>query len=61
MKARFVGDPGDNFSGPDLIEVWGETFVKGEWQEVKSDRFATHSHFEIARPTGKKHEKGAEA
>jgi hypothetical protein len=49
VKVRFVGDPNDNFSGPAQITCWGVEFVKGEWREVESDRFARHSHFEVAR------------
>lgn len=45
MKAMFVGDPNDNFSGAETITVYGETFTKGKWKEVGSNRFATHSHF----------------
>lgn len=46
MKARFVGDPADHFSGPDAITVWGVQFVKDKWREVDNNRFATHSHFQ---------------
>lgn len=49
MKARFVGDPNDNGSGPEHVSVWGLEFEKGEWTDVGDDaRFAGHSHFETA-------------
>lgn len=47
MKARFVGDPNDGFSGPHKITVWGVDFVKDEWQKVTNPKFARHSHFEF--------------
>jgi hypothetical protein len=47
MRARFIGDPRDNFSGPDVLTCWGVEFVKGEWTEVDDPRFASHSHFEV--------------
>ncbi len=46
MRVRFIGDPNDNFSGPDHLKCWGVEFVKGEWTEVEDERFARHSHFE---------------
>jgi hypothetical protein len=49
MKARFVGDPNDNGSGPDVLTVWGVEFQKGKWTDVGSDvRFSRHSHFEFS-------------
>lgn len=50
MKARFVGDPSDGFSGPDSLTVYGVAFTKGEWASVPSalgEKFANHSHFEV--------------
>jgi hypothetical protein len=47
MRARFIGDPNDNGSGPDTITVFGVEFVKGEWRDVTDDRFGRHSHFEF--------------
>jgi hypothetical protein len=41
MKARFVGDPNDGGSGPDVLTHWGVEFQKGKWTDVGSDaRFA---------------------
>lgn len=48
MKARFIGDPNDNGSGPDVLTCWGVEFVKnGDWVKVKDPRFARHNHFEF--------------
>ncbi len=47
MRARFIGDPNDNFSGPERITFWGVEFVKGEWERVTNPRFATNNHFEV--------------
>lgn len=47
MKARFVGDPNDGFSGPDTLTVFDHDFVKGEWTPVRDKRFGNHSHFEF--------------
>lgn len=52
MKARFIGDPRDNFSGPDVFPLRGVVFIKDEWTSVADeDLFAklqTHNHFETA-------------
>ena len=45
MRARFIGDPNDNFSGPERITFWGVEFVKGEWERVTNPRFASNNHF----------------
>jgi len=47
MRARFIGDPNDAFSGGETITVWGVEFVKGEWRNVPNAKFARHSHFEF--------------
>jgi len=50
MRARFIGDPNDNFSGPNVLESYGETFVKNEWASVPETvarKLASHSHFEV--------------
>lgn len=47
MRARFIGDPNDGFSGPHTITVWGVEFVKDEWKDVEDERFGRHSHFEF--------------
>jgi hypothetical protein len=59
----FVGDPNDNWSGPDVIEVHGHTFTRGEPTEVAdakiAEKFAKHTHFvaadeyEAPKPKGK--------
>lgn len=50
MKARFIGDPNDDFSGPQVLTSWGQSFEFGVWTDVTSDlgaKAATHSHFEV--------------
>lgn len=50
MKARFIGDPRDNFSGPDLFPLRGVVFVKNEWTSVADEalfaKLQAHNHFE---------------
>lgn len=52
MKFRFVGDPRNNFSGPDALEKFGLNFNRTEWTEVSDAAVAAkligHSHFESA-------------
>lgn len=53
MKARFIGNPAKGGEGPELITVFGVTFVKGEWETVEVavyDRLSTNSHFEVDDP-----------
>jgi hypothetical protein len=50
MKAKFIGDPNDGFSGPHELVQHGVTFVKGQWSEVPAEVFpklARNSHFEV--------------
>jgi hypothetical protein len=47
MRARFVGDPNDNGSGPSEIRAYGLDFEKGVWREVPDDFPLHHSHFEV--------------
>jgi len=47
MKARFVGDPNDNHSGPNRVTLHGLEFEKNVWRTVDKAVFATHSHFEF--------------
>jgi len=50
MKARFIGDPNDNFSGPDVFPLRGVTFLKDKWTSVADvalfEKLLTHNHFE---------------
>lgn len=52
MKFRFIGDPRNNFSGPDALEKFGLHFNRTEWTEVSDARVISkllgHSHFESA-------------
>lgn len=48
-KARFVGDPNDNFSGPDAFEWEGLEFSRTKWTEVPDGlalRLSKHNHYE---------------
>jgi len=51
VKARFVGDPADDFSGPSSIQMFGKDFVKGEFTQIDDPavirKVRGHSHFEI--------------
>lgn len=50
MRAKFIGDPNDDFSGPKVVRVKGEAFLKDQFVSV-SDKLATtlagHNHFVI--------------
>jgi hypothetical protein len=50
MKARFIGDPADGFSGADVLDYRGVAFRKDEWTGISAEmgaKLATHSHFEV--------------
>jgi hypothetical protein len=50
-RFKYVGDPNDRFSGPDVAVHFGKTFRKNELTELAddeqatADRLANHSHF----------------
>lgn len=49
-RARFIGDPKDEFSGPRTLTNWGHTFVKGEFVDVPDSvakKAETNTHFEV--------------
>ena len=50
MRFRFIGDPKDNFSGPDVAEFYGMKFPRGEWVEVPEgparEKLKIKSHYE---------------
>lgn len=50
---RFIGDPNDGGSGPDVIEYRGMSFAKGKVVDVNDvgliERLSRHSHFEEAK------------
>lgn len=51
MKARFIGDPLDNGSGPRTFVNFGITFRKGAWVAIPAHleaKFRGNSHFETA-------------
>lgn len=50
MRARFIGDPNDDFSGPDVVIVLETKFPIDEWVNVEAavaHKLETHSHFEV--------------
>lgn len=51
MKARFIGDPLDDHSGPRTLRLFGLTFQKGVWASIPSEldrKISGNSHFETA-------------
>lgn len=58
-KAKYVGDPNDNGSGPETLDVGGHTYTKDKAVTVDvetAERLAKNNHFEV---TGLK--KGSDA
>jgi hypothetical protein len=50
VDVKFIGDPRDNYSGPQVMTLWGHEFPKGEFVSVPSSvakKAATHSHFVV--------------
>jgi hypothetical protein len=49
-RFRFIGDPRDNFSGPDVMEYELYTFPRDVWVTIKDPRLIAklsgHSHYE---------------
>ncbi len=50
MKFRFIGDPNDNYSGPDVLEMFGMKFPRDKWVEVPegrdSEKLSNNAHFD---------------
>lgn len=50
MKFRFIGDPRNNFSGPDRFEKFGLQFSRTDWTEVTDKsliaKLLNSSHYE---------------
>lgn len=62
-KFKYVGDPRNNFSGPQTGPIHGVMFTKGETTEVDDEAVAAklrrHSHVvevKAGRPPSKDHE-----
>ena len=53
MRARFKGDPNRNGEGPEVLEAFGLTFLKGAWVGVDDldpaqlRKLQGNSHFEV--------------
>lgn len=49
-KFKFIGDPKDNYSGPEVLEVFGMKFPRDKWVEVpegkECEKLSNHSHFD---------------
>lgn len=59
MKARFIGDPRDDFSGPKTIPLFGRTFPKGRFVTIEGDdaekvigKLQANDHFEVGEGEG---------
>lgn len=52
MKFRFIGDPKDNFSGPETMIFRDYTFPRDVWVTIKDagiiEKLTGHSHYESA-------------
>jgi hypothetical protein len=54
MRARFKGDPNRNGEGPEVLEAFGLTFLKGAWvgvddlDPVSLRKLHGNSHFEVS-------------
>lgn len=52
MKAKFIGDPNDNFDGPRVFPFRGIDFPKGKWVAVADEatfaKCALSNHFETS-------------
>lgn len=49
-KYRFIGDPNDNFSGPDVIDWQGFSVARDGWTEIPDEyaaKLAGNTHFEM--------------
>lgn len=52
MQVRYIGDPAENFDGPQVIEQYDISFVKNEFVEVPDDhpqaqKFKGNRTFEV--------------
>ena len=54
MRARFKGDPNRNGEGPEVLQAFGLTFLKGAWvgvddlDPVSLRKLQGNSHFEVS-------------
>lgn len=51
MRARFIGDPNDDYSGPDVLIMGGREYPRDQWVEIEDDAVASriegNSHFDV--------------
>lgn len=49
-KFRFIGDPNDNLSGPDVLEMFGMKFPRDRWVHVpegrECEKLSGNAHFD---------------
>jgi hypothetical protein len=49
-RFKFIGDPRDNYSGPEVLRMFGRDFPRDKWVEVEEGEFCekleSHSHFD---------------
>jgi hypothetical protein len=59
MRARFIGDPNDDFSGPKVFPIYGVEFPKGVFMPLDGlddgqvAKLANNNHFEFQAGAGK--------
>lgn len=67
MRARFKGDPNRNGEGPEVLEAFGLTFLKGAWvgvddlDPVSLRKLQGNSHFEVSEGKAAKGQPAAAA
>jgi hypothetical protein len=62
MKAKFIGDPSDDFSGPRVLNHAGTFFPKDRFVGVSDEvaaKLAGNNHFEVAKGDAEAYEPSA--
>lgn len=62
MKAKFIGDPSDDFSGPKVLNHAGTFFPKDRFVGVSDEvaaKLAGNNHFEVAKGDAEAYEPSA--
>lgn len=59
MKVKYIGDPNDNHSGPDVLNAFGQKFEKNKTVTISvsdevAEKIAANSHFEVTPTKGDK-------
>jgi hypothetical protein len=49
-RFKFIGDPRDNFSGPEVLRMFGRDFPRDKWVDVDEgeicEKLESHTHFD---------------